>query len=79
MSKTDLPTVFISRSHVNPTIEIYMGGEIIGFIDVEPKTSNRTILRIKNPLFLRFVRAEIEQERKDKILFPNRHKPGSKP
>ena len=74
-----MPSVFLTRSHIKPTIEIYFEGEIIGYIDVEPKGSTRAILRIRAPLFLRFVRAEIDQERKDKIIFPDRPKPRNKP
>lgn len=79
MSKADLPTIMLSRSHVKPTIEIYFEGEIIGFIDVKPMGTRRAELRISAPLFLRFVRAEIDQERKDKIIFPDRPKPRNKP
>lgn len=71
MNRDKLPKLTISRSNVKPTIEIYMDGEIIGFIDVEPKGSNRAILRIAAPQFLRFVRAEIDRERKDRIIFPD--------
>lgn len=71
MRKEDLPTVTLTRSDTKPTIEIYYEGEIIGYIDVEPKGAHRAILRISAPKYLRFVRAEIDRERKDRIIFPD--------
>ncbi len=72
MNREGLPKLMISRSHVNPIIEIYFEGEIIGEIEVEPKGPHRAILRIFAPKWLRFVRSEIDCERKDKIIFPDR-------
>lgn len=72
MNLDKLGKITISRTHLHPTIEIYFEGELIGDIEVEPKGSHRAILRIFAPKFLRFVRAEIDQERKDKIIFPDR-------
>ncbi len=72
MNREGLPKLVISRSHVHPIIEIYFEGEIIGEIEVEPKGTHRTILRIFAPTWLRFVRSNIDRERKDKIIFPDR-------
>lgn len=72
VNRDKLPKLNISRTHVHATIEIYFEGEIIGDIIVDPAGSHRAILHIAAPKFLRFVRAEIDQERKDKIIFPDR-------
>ena len=71
MNREGLPKLMITRSHVNPIIEIYFEGEIIGEIEVELKGTHRAILRIFAPKWLRFVRAEIDRERKDRIIFPD--------
>lgn len=72
MNRANLGKITISRTHLSPTIEIYFEGEIIGDITVEPKGSHRAILRFAAPKFLRFVRAEMDRERKDRIIFPDR-------
>lgn len=72
MNRDGLPKLMITRSHINAVVEIYFDGEIIGEIEVEPKGSHRALLRIFAPKWLRFVRAEIAQERKEKIIFPDR-------
>lgn len=72
MNRDKLPKLVIRRTHINPVIEIYFEGEIIGDITVEPKGSHSAIVRFAAPKFLRFVRAELDRERKDRIIFPER-------
>jgi hypothetical protein len=71
---TNFTTIVIGRTHLKPRLEIYLDGEIIGLIDVEPRGSHQTRLRISSAPALRFVRAEIDRERKDRIIFPERPK-----
>lgn len=74
MSKRKLTNVTITRSHLNPMLEIYFEGERIGHIEVDPKGSHRAILRITAPPFLRFVRAELDAEAKEYHIFPERRR-----
>lgn len=65
---TDFTTITISRTHLNPRLEIYLDGEIIGFIDVEPCGNYKARLRIETAPALRFIRAELPEAKKAALL-----------
>ena len=65
---SDFTTITIGRTAMNPRLEIYLDGEVIGFIDVEPRGSYQVRLRIQASPVLRFIRAELSESKKAALL-----------